>query len=100
MCSIGVSSLEDNPGSNCEAFLKKSFPEDLFINFRKRGREGGRGEKRETHWCEIFGTYLQTSYVPDREWNPYPFGIQCDASTNWATYLGLMIKSLLVWLDW
>ena len=43
---------------------KKSSPEDIFIDFRKRGRE----REREKHKCET-----SASICPDRGLNPQPF---------------------------
>ena len=50
-----------------------SLPEDMLIDSKERGREGERCE-RETAWPGQ-GPNAQPRHVPDREWNPQPFGL-------------------------
>ena len=74
-------------------FYKNSFkssPEDMFIDFRERGRE------REKHWCEKETLIGCLPYTPQPKSNPQPFSLRVDSPTNWATQPGLMfLLSLL-----
>ena len=64
------------------------YPDLLFkssIDFRKRGRGERKRETlmREKHQSVVSGTH------PEQGWNPRPFGVRGNASTNEATQPGL-----------
>ena len=81
------------PGSSTWWWWFLSSPEDMLIDFRERGREGG-GEREKCqcereHWSVVsHQTKVWThnpGMYPDQESNLQPISLWADAPTNWAT---------------
>ena len=75
--------LTYDPGKASLFFFFQSSPEDISIDFRKRGMERERHPSVASHTYPDQGSYPQPlGTCPDQESNPQPFDVWDDAPTQ------------------